>query len=66
VITLCGDANDKCPITPSHVVRLHWGLEDPAKAQGTQEEIRHKFNEVRDTICRLIDDFVIDITKANT
>lgn len=50
VITLCGDANDKCPITPSHVTRLHWGFEDPAKATGTEEEIRESFHQVRDSI----------------
>ncbi len=50
VITLCGDANDRCPMTPPHVKRLHWGFEDPAKAMGTEEEIMAKFREVRDAI----------------
>ncbi len=50
VITLCGDANDKCPITPRHVRRLHWGFEDPARATGTEDEIASKFREVRDAI----------------
>jgi arsenate reductase len=50
VITLCGDANDKCPMTPPHVTRLHWGFEDPAKATGTEEEIQAKFGKVRDAI----------------
>ncbi|MDQ0926396.1 arsenate reductase [Bacillus atrophaeus] len=38
VVTLCGDAADKCPMTPPHVKREHWGFDDPAKAQGTEEE----------------------------
>ena len=50
VITLCGDANDKCPITPPHVRRLHWGFEDPARATGTEEDITAKFREVRNAI----------------
>lgn len=50
VITLCGDANDKCPVTPPHVTRLHWGFPDPAKAVGTEEEIMAQFREVRDAI----------------
>ncbi|WP_083486294.1 arsenate reductase (thioredoxin) [Alicyclobacillus ferrooxydans] len=50
VITLCGDANDRCPVTPPHVHRLHWGFEDPAKATGTEEEVQRKFREVRDAI----------------
>ncbi|TDQ36249.1 arsenate reductase [Aureibacillus halotolerans] len=37
-VTLCGDAKDKCPMTPSHVKRFHWGFDDPAKAEGTDEE----------------------------
>ena len=38
VVTLCGDAADRCPVTPPHVRREHWGFDDPAKAQGTDEE----------------------------
>lgn len=50
VVTLCGDAADKCPTTPSHVRREHWGFEDPAKATGTDEEKWKVFQEVRDAI----------------
>jgi arsenate reductase (thioredoxin) len=50
VFTLCGDANDKCPITPPHVKREHWALEDPAKATGTDEEKWAVFQRVRDEI----------------
>src|SRR5690554_182956 len=37
-VTLCGDAADRCPVTPPHVKREHWGFDDPAKAEGTEEE----------------------------
>ena len=50
IITLCGDALDKCPIIPSTVKHEHWGLEDPAKATGTEEEILAEFRRVRDII----------------
>ncbi|QKG85288.1 arsenate reductase (thioredoxin) [Kroppenstedtia pulmonis] len=50
VITLCGDANDKCPLTPPHVNRQHWGFDDPAKAQGTEEEVWAVFQRVRDQV----------------
>ncbi|KEO81432.1 arsenate reductase (thioredoxin) [Tumebacillus flagellatus] len=50
VITLCGDANDKCPVTPPHVKRAHWGFDDPAKATGTDEEKWAVFQRVRDDI----------------
>ncbi|KKK35142.1 arsenate reductase [Salinicoccus sediminis] len=50
VITLCGDADDNCPMTPPHVTRMHWGFEDPAKASGTDEEVHDVFESVRDAI----------------
>ena len=50
VITLCGDANDKCPATPPHVKRDHWGVEDPANVEGTEDEKWAAFQRVRDQI----------------
>ncbi|WP_410512403.1 arsenate reductase (thioredoxin) [Paenibacillus sp. BR2-3] len=50
VVTLCGDAADKCPITPPKVKREHWGFDDPAKAQGTEEEKWAVFQRVRDQV----------------
>lgn len=49
-VTLCGDAADKCPMTPTHVKREHWGFDDPAKAEGTEEEQWQVFQRVRDQI----------------
>ncbi len=63
-ITLCGDAYDKCPVTPPHVKRLHWGYEDPARATGTEEEIMDKFREVRDAIRDRVREFMIELTKS--
>ncbi|WKA56836.1 arsenate reductase (thioredoxin) [Planococcus shenhongbingii] len=60
VITLCGDAADKCPTTPPHVKRDHWGFEDPAKAEGTEEEKWQVFQQVRDDIGRRIKTFSED------
>lgn len=50
VVTLCGDAKDKCPVTPSHVRREHWGFDDPARAEGTEDEKWKVFQRVRDEI----------------
>jgi len=50
VVTLCGDAADKCPVTPPTVKRVHWGFDDPAKAQGTDAEKWAVFQRVRDEI----------------
>jgi arsenate reductase len=49
-VTLCGDAADRCPMTPPHVRREHWGFDDPAKAVGTEEEVWQVFQRVRDEI----------------
>lgn len=49
-VTLCGDAADRCPMTPPHVKREHWGFDDPAKAEGTDEEKWTVFQRVRDEI----------------
>lgn len=50
IITLCGDAKDKCPVIPKGIKHVHWDLEDPAKATGKEEEIINKFREIRDDI----------------
>jgi arsenate reductase len=50
VITLCGDAVERCPIFPGKVERVHWEIEDPAKAQGSNKEIAIVFRKVRDNI----------------
>ncbi|MBO0418829.1 arsenate reductase (thioredoxin) [Vagococcus fluvialis] len=54
VITLCGDALDNCPVIPKNVEHQHWGLEDPAKATGTEGEIMAMFRETREEIERRI------------
>lgn len=57
VVTLCGDAAEKCPITPAHVRREHWGFDDPAKAEGTDTEKWACFQRVRDEIGERIKHF---------
>src|SRR5699024_7370012 len=63
VITLCGDAKDSCPMTPPHVTRWHWGFDDPAKAEGTEEEKWSVFQRVRDEIEERIKEFAEIISK---
>lgn len=50
IITLCGDAKDKCPAIPKGVEHVHWDLKDPAQAVGTEGEIMAVFRETRDKI----------------
>ena len=60
IITLCGDARDRCPITPPHVKRDHWGFDDPARAEGSDEERLRVFRRVRDKIEERIKRFAIE------
>ncbi len=50
VITVCENAESKCPVFPGAVYRLYWPFEDPEKATGSDEERLRKFREVRDQI----------------
>lgn len=59
VVTLCGDAAERCPIFPGKVKKIHWELEDPAKAQGSQEEITQAFRKVRDNIKSYIINYLL-------
>lgn len=61
VITLCGHADEHCPVIPNpNVIKWHWGFDDPAKATGTEEEIIDQFRAVRDAIKARIEQFVQD------
>ena len=53
VITVCGNADQACPIYPGQVNRHHWPFEDPAHAVGTDEEKRGVFRSVRNEIRRV-------------
>ncbi|PKR77056.1 arsenate reductase (thioredoxin) [Halalkalibacillus sediminis] len=55
VITLCGDAKENCPVLPKGIESDHWGLEDPAKATGSEEEVNEVFREVRDEIKKRVE-----------
>ena len=50
VITVCGNADQACPIFPGQAEKYHWPFDDPAKAMGSEEEIRAVFRRVRDEI----------------
>lgn len=50
VITVCGNADQACPMFPGQLHRFHWGFDDPAHATGSEEEILNEFRRVRDQI----------------
>ncbi len=50
LITVCGNADESCPVIPVSCEKQHWPFEDPGKAEGTEEEIMAEFYRVRDEI----------------
>ena len=50
LITVCDDANERCPFVPGIRNRLHWSFPDPSPASGTHEERLAVFRRVRDQI----------------
>ncbi len=60
VITLCGDANENCPVFPSNVERIHWDLNDPAAATGSDDEIMSTFRAIRDKIKSNISELIAE------
>lgn len=55
VITVCGNADQACPVFPGRVNRHHWGFVDPAHATGSEEEQLAVFRQVRDEIRRVFE-----------
>jgi arsenate reductase len=55
VITVCGNADQACPMFPGQINRYHWGFIDPAHAKGSEEEVLKVFRDVRDEIRRVFE-----------
>ncbi len=47
---MCDAAAESCPVFPGPARRIHWGLPDPAAAEGSEEERLEVFRRVRDTL----------------
>jgi arsenate reductase (thioredoxin) len=58
IITVCDNANERCPYFPSNSKRFHFNFPDPAKATGTEEEIMTEFRRVREMIKKYCEQFV--------
>ena len=58
VITVCGNADQACPVFPGQVNRHHWPFDDPAHATGTEEEKLAVFRRVREEIRRTLEGYV--------
>jgi arsenate reductase (thioredoxin) len=61
VITVCGDADARCPLLYGRLGRRHWPLPDPAKATGSEEQIMSVFRAVRDDIEQRVQALVAEL-----
>jgi arsenate reductase len=61
VITVCDRAKESCPVFPASTRLLHWSLDDPAEAQGSQEERLAVFRRVRDEIAQYLRNFIAQV-----
>ena len=58
VVTVCGHADEQCPVLPPGVKKIHWPLTDPAQATGTETEIMDVFRTTRDDIEKRVRDLL--------
>ncbi len=64
VITVCGNADQACPIYPGQVNRHHWRFDDPAHATGTEEEVLVQFRRVRDEIRKVFEAYAAGLREG--
>jgi arsenate reductase len=66
VITVCGNADQACPMFPGQANRYHWGFNDPAHAKGTEEDILDVFRRVRDQIKLVFEAYAAGYREAKS
>lgn len=64
VVTVCGHADEHCPVLPAGVRKIHWPLSDPAKAIGTEEQIMAVFRATRDDIRRRTEELLQQLAEG--
>lgn len=64
IITLCSSAEALCPMTPPRIKRIHWSIDDPKSAAGTEEEVLNAFRKARDEIKKKIEILVEELRRV--
>ena len=54
IITVCDNAKENCPVFPGQKIGAHWGFEDPAQFEGTNEQKQLFFRKIATEIERRI------------
>ena len=64
IIILCSSAEAMCPMTPPRIKRIHWSIEDPKSATGTEEEVLNAFRNARDEIKKKIETLIEELKRV--
>jgi len=66
VVTVCGHADERCPVLPPGVKKVHWPLADPARARGSEEEIMMQFRATRNEVKRRVESLLTLLAVERT
>ena len=64
VVTVCGHADEHCPVLPAGTRKEHWPLEDPARATGSEEEIMEVFRATREEVRQRVSELIERLEMA--
>lgn len=62
IVTVCDSARDKCPVFPGAAKHMHWGLEDPAAVEGSEDVRLQAFRRIRDELRERVKSFLAQET----
>lgn len=65
LVTVCGHADEHCPVLPEGIRKEHWPLNDPAKATGSEEEIMAVFRASRDDIRQRVKELIERLSQED-
>lgn len=63
LVTVCGHADEHCPVIPEGMRKEHWPLSDPAKARGSEQDVMAVFEESRDDIRTRVADLIARVSS---
>ncbi len=63
VITVCDGAKERCPVFPGKYNAIHWSIDDPASAEGTENERLKVFRRARHNMLERINHFISVVQK---
>jgi arsenate reductase (thioredoxin) len=64
VISVCGNADQACPMFPGIVRRYHWAFDDPAKLKGSEDDVLAGFRKVRDEMARVFEAYAAGLQMS--